>query len=490
MIKRSLCYLCVVSLLAGLLIIPVNASTVRSETNDSGTAYVNYLTALSYNFGGDAVTSDVPVYKPYSAKHIHNLAFVPLNFSTSDYLMFCVIATALPDRVDVQFDPNEPYFNPIFEGRIYGSNGLNYYFYRLDMPTVVTYLSFDFVYNTPYGDEIGLYSCFGVRNLLATYDRAAFNVVTKSDGPEGVFFEKRTNIGTKMFPYTYRNDTTDDLNSADFSIWLDSDRFVTTAVDQVNLLITSYAEKITVTASLVPKDASVQEVSNIKVNLSVDKEWGLVNNYESGLGTVYNYSAFQASVDLHGYDLTKYELFFYVSVDPVLYVNASSISNTRLLEVTFRSISYVPTVVSEAWYTPIIRAINPIRTILKDINIQSEALLNDLKGYFSEFFGKWDNRWDSLMLKLEEYFGEDGELAEKGDAMQNQADQMQQANDAMNSVEKPAVDAGAMLDQYLNFNPAGLAILSVITGNPFATSMLVVIFTFALCGYIFFGKKR
>lgn len=113
-----------------------------------------------------------------------------------------------------------------------------------------------------------------------------------------------------------------------------------------------------------------------------------------------------------------------------------------------------------------------VRNIQASINSSRQTLTN----YLTEQF--------------EKYFGNDGALADQGEAMKEQASQMQQANDAMNSVAKPSLDTGAMLDQYLNFNPTGLAILSVITGNPFATSMLVVIFTFALCGYIFFGKKR
>lgn len=89
---------------------------------------------------------------------------------------------------------------------------------------------------------------------------------------------------------------------------------------------------------------------------------------------------------------------------------------------------------------------------------------------------------------MEQYFGNDGALADQGEAMQEQANQMQQANDALQSVEKPSIE-GVTMDSYLNFNGGTMAILSVLTGNPFITAMLVVVFTFAMVGYIFFGKR-
>ena len=176
-----------------------------------------------------------------------------------------------------------------------------------------------------------------------------------------------------------------------------------------------------------------------------------------------------------------------ILTDPVLYVNASSVSNPRLLEVTFRSINYVPTTFDIPWYVSLV---DDIRSYFENLTIEVMGIIDSLDIYWENFFDRWDSRWDNLMIKLEEYFGEDGELAEKGDAMSEQAEQMQQANDAMSSVEKPSVDTGAMLDQYLNFNPSALALLAVFTNNAFVTPMLVVIFTFALCGYIFFGKRR
>ena len=74
--------------------------------------------------------------------------------------------------------------------------------------------------------------------------------------------------------------------------------------------------------------------------------------------------------------------------------------------------------------------------------------------------------------------------------MQAAADDLNDMGDAFGQVETPDIDAGSLVGDYTNFSPGGLSILASVTSNEYVTAMLVVVFTFALCGYIFFGKKR
>lgn len=82
------------------------------------------------------------------------------------------------------------------------------------------------------------------------------------------------------------------------------------------------------------------------------------------------------------------------------------------------------------------------------------------------------------------------ELNNAGQSMSDQADQMQQANDQMSAVSRPELDPNGLFDQFVNFDPGGLSLLSVITTNTYVTPMLVLVFTFALAAYVFFGKRR
>lgn len=81
------------------------------------------------------------------------------------------------------------------------------------------------------------------------------------------------------------------------------------------------------------------------------------------------------------------------------------------------------------------------------------------------------------------------EMEEAGNQMQGAADDLNQSADAFDQVETPDIDAGALTGDLTNFSVSGLAVLGVITANPYVTSLLVLVFTFALCAYIFFGKK-
>lgn len=84
---------------------------------------------------------------------------------------------------------------------------------------------------------------------------------------------------------------------------------------------------------------------------------------------------------------------------------------------------------------------------------------------------------------------DDGESSETQQQMESAADELNKGGQAFDKVETPDIDASNLTGQFTNFSPGGLAILSAITNNEQVTAMLVVVFTFALCGYIFFGKK-
>lgn len=81
------------------------------------------------------------------------------------------------------------------------------------------------------------------------------------------------------------------------------------------------------------------------------------------------------------------------------------------------------------------------------------------------------------------------EMDNAADQMEGAANDLNQSANAFDQVETPDIDAGALTSDFTNFSVSGLAVLGVITANPYVTSLLVLVFTFALCAYIFFGKK-
>lgn len=104
-------------------------------------------------------------------------------------------------------------------------------------------------------------------------------------------------------------------------------------------------------------------------------------------------------------------------------------------------------------------------------------------------FGKWIN---SGFDRVVEALGgeQSGALSQAGEKMKEDAGAISSAGDSLGAVSQPDIDSGTLINNYVNFDPVGLSVLSCITSNPMVTSMLVVVFTFCLAGYIFFGKKR
>lgn len=104
-------------------------------------------------------------------------------------------------------------------------------------------------------------------------------------------------------------------------------------------------------------------------------------------------------------------------------------------------------------------------------------------------FGQWIN---SGFDRVVEALGgeQSGALSQAGEKMKEDAGAISSAGDSLGAVSQPDIDSGTLINNYVNFDPVGLSVLSCITSNPMVTSMLVVVFTFCLAGYIFFGKKR
>lgn len=94
---------------------------------------------------------------------------------------------------------------------------------------------------------------------------------------------------------------------------------------------------------------------------------------------------------------------------------------------------------------------------------------------------------DTLQSLLGDSSG--GALSDAGSEMSDQAAEMNEAQAQLDAVERPTVDSDSLLGNIINFDTGGLNILSAITSNHYTTSLMVVVFTFALCAYIFFGKK-
>ncbi len=105
-------------------------------------------------------------------------------------------------------------------------------------------------------------------------------------------------------------------------------------------------------------------------------------------------------------------------------------------------------------------------------------------------FGKWINSGFDRVVEALSGSKKAGALSSANSAMNQSANQIAAAGQALDNSSKPNIDTDSLFSGVMDFDPVGLTVLSCITSNPMVTHMLVVVFTFCLAGYIFFGKKR
>ena len=114
-------------------------------------------------------------------------------------------------------------------------------------------------------------------------------------------------------------------------------------------------------------------------------------------------------------------------------------------------------------------------------------LFNSIGGWFTSL-GSWLS--DGFNSVVSAITGDSSAAEEAGQNMQDAADDLNNMGNAFDQIETPDIDFGGLTDQFVNFSPSGLTVLATITNNSYVTALLVLVFTFALCAYIFFGKKE
>lgn len=125
-------------------------------------------------------------------------------------------------------------------------------------------------------------------------------------------------------------------------------------------------------------------------------------------------------------------------------------------------------------------------------------VVSKLTSGFSDLATKISTGFSNVVSKLTSGFssvvnaitGNSAAADQAGEDMEDAAGGLDDIGNAFDNVGTPDIDAGALTGNYTNFSPGGLAVLAAVTSNQYVTAMLVVVFTFALFGFIFFGKKR
>lgn len=356
--KKLISFLLILSLLPALFV-PASASSISSDNSEI--QYSDLLTDTNYSWSWwrdsdrfNGYTND-PVFTFNSANNFQ-VTWTPRNFAGGyDYMIFCLRAYHRPyPDVRVSFGDEFGFVSAEFEGRVEHTGQLNYYFYRVPMETHAHDITIaaDIDYYGAYSGVVSIFNCYGANNITSYIDRAPIVVQPFVKDGSQVLADRKEDKGTQMFPFNYRNDTSSDLHSVDVTLRLASKRFNSSAIGNVSVLLTTYCKEIIPTVALVEAGKDLK-VANIKATLQEINAFGAASEYEHVVGASYVYTAFQLNFDLSGYDMSKYDVLLYFQFEAEPYDPGGSIK-TKLLEFTFQSVSYIPVLATQAWYTPIV----------------------------------------------------------------------------------------------------------------------------------------
>lgn len=226
---------------------------------------------------------------------------------------------------------------------------------------------------------------------------------------------------------------------------------------RVNVLFDYVGTPYAVGASLYAAGASVPNVILDPVDIALysfsENPATQVSNAEWTLESAV------ITVDLEGIDLSGYTLDINFNIQPV----SAGTGGDKLTYVRIRSIWFDPIVSEETWY---VRFWHWMSGGLKDLGSAITDKLDQLLG-------------DS----------DDPALEEGGQVIKDNAQDAASDQEVLDSVTRPEVNADELVDTYLEFDGSAINVLSVFTSNKYIGTIITIVVSFALIGFVFYGKK-
>lgn len=444
--KRILPILLILALVPSLMAVPAAAASTEDVN------YINFLASTSYVLYRNGLLQAKGVDFPnrYVSTSSKTLSWQWNGNTFSDrysVMYFTLYCGVKPDKVVFS-----PYGGRDITATFIGSNGM-YYQYVVTQSSNLGAIAIAATWNSGYIGHYGIYSCVGFLDVVETVSKINYYPIYYT--PSGTRIEHTSKINATLpvsdifagavvndFEglYEYRFDLLPEQHGFSFmdSVYFNASGMFGGKFDAVLVSL------------------SGDDVKSLPVTVTTSTGSDVV------YGASYQYPEcfYSVDIDLNGIDMRHYILQITWTLE-----GARAPQDTVIFSGTLIDFYINPVHEKMPWY----------RVMFK---------------WLDSSISKVGSSIVSAIDELKSVFGNNGELDQAGDAMSSQADTMQQANDQMAAVERPAIDPDNLLGNLLNFSPGGMVVLSSMTSNNFVPQLMVVVFTFALCGYIFFGKRR
>lgn len=463
---RLLCIMLVVATFA-TSVIQVQASPVEPIIYD-------IFSAGSYTYYKDGVrqaaTQDPSVYfEKANTATWRWLPYIDLIFT---YSYLTVYAQRKPDEVRVKYYGADQWH----VAELIGNNGYVYQ-YKVSCGVNIHAIDVEGYWASDYTGQFDIFSMFGVRDHDYKINKVnARHIIHRRNNTTGVeTYDENVSVTGVSVPYS-RN-VSSSITNSDFVntyVYLDIPpdyRGYNYAKDISYLLYATSGVVSTAQIELVNSNKNVVAIVPCDILAAPGNSVSISNVHDQ----ICNY--WQISADLSKYSLGGLTV-------RLSFVGTPALADSGSKEFNYELVScYLTPDVEIPWYSQMWRWISSKwNSVTTDIKSSISSAASTIKSSIS-------SAADKITSAFSGSSAQNNALKDAGQAMSDQAASMNQAQDQLDSVDKPSVDPDSLFGDILTYDTGGLKILSAITSNGQVTAMLVVVFTFALCGYVFFGKK-
>ena len=463
-LKRAIIILVVVSLTASFIALPASAAVEGDQFVDILPA-ASYTRVVNYNAGQEFT-------KPFA--FCDNASRVTYTWDATVYdekftgFYITVTAAVKPDVVQIKqgstIGPHECTY-------LGGSGNIFQYYvpneYNINEFTVLIY------YWSPVSCNVGILSVRGVRNSTVPINTCSYmfrtSFVNEAGVMENAIRDRGSNVSLPVDCFW----GTDDLFGGDLFLWVGPKHYTFQDVDSITFILHSSGPLLDyVGASIV--DDNDEVVAILPDELLYTQKVELVNYWDK-----WPYYTYEVTIDLSEVKFSGYWIQLAVALDPASYRD-----NGEQIGISCTSIFMTLPDFDTPWYQVFW---NWLTDRLGNLQALTSSAIASAGNRIVTFM---DLAKDAIVHAIN---GDRDDMAAAGefeDSVSDQASELDQMNQAM-QVEKP--DPGSISADVNALVPGGVApagnVLAVVTNNSTVSTMLLLVVTIALVGYVFFGKK-
>lgn len=400
--------------------------------------------------------------------------------SFSGSIFISVHSDRIPDSLTLQRYDGAPWESLTFVG----SSGKNHS-YRLDFNSTTSFyaISLNASWNSSFTGNYKIVSFVGYSDpylSINSFDYECDEVRWYSNGVNNVNYLVS---GSASTPSTIVSHTADSssysIHAGIFKLIVDPSVTGYSVGSNLTVLFRHTGSLYDVGLSIVKNDDIVSVLDPLPYSTVVAS-----GAYGFGLGTVVQHNFSLVSFDLEGYDFTDCDFYITGKVEAVP-AGMSGNSAHYGWSLTVTGISLEPLIHEMAWYDTFYYKLNTIFSnwFNQDSTFHTRVLTRLIS---------FNNLLSSISTKLDVNSNLMNDSSDFGSVVTQQKNDFNSANDSLNSVAKPDMSL-IETDSSVIINPAGFNILSVPLKNIFQhnliLSILIIVATCALIGYVFFGKR-